>query len=299
MGRRAPVWPLSTCQREPVPPRDRSRWTPPQMARARARPAARALGRRSWWERRAAAGRPHPHRAGSGAGRPQRQCPGVSGGGAGAAAGPLLPASLGMGAGGVEAFVAMMAVAGAAARNTLTAYEKDLTDAWVFWLAAMAATWRTRRPKTSKPIFSTWASGACRPPQPRAGAPRCAVSIASPWARAGAPTIRLRRVDAPKQGRPLPKVLSRDDIERADLRRRAPGTARGPSPGLSGRADLRRGPARLRGAGATARRHRPRPHPPHRQGQGRQGTARAAERDRPHRHPRLSAGRGPASSPRA
>ena len=42
------------------------------------------------------------------------------------------PESLGNGAGWIEAFLEMMAVERAAARNTLTAYEKDLADAQGF-----------------------------------------------------------------------------------------------------------------------------------------------------------------------
>ena len=44
----------------------------------------------------------------------------------------LMPGSLGNGAGWIEAFLEMMAVERAAARNTLMAYEKDLADAQGF-----------------------------------------------------------------------------------------------------------------------------------------------------------------------
>jgi integrase/recombinase XerD len=60
----------------------------------------------------------------------------------------------------------------------------------------------------------TWARAACRRPPPRAAARPCASSTASCWARAGATTTPRAGSRRPKAGRPLPKVLSRDAVER-------------------------------------------------------------------------------------
>jgi len=125
----------------------------------------------------------------------------------------LAPDSLGNGAGWIEAFLEMMAVERAAARNTLTAYEKDLADAQGF----LAGCGRDVADAAAEDIEAYFqhlgvkglsAATAARRRASVRGLYRFA--LGEGW-RADDPS---RRVDAPKQGRPLPKVLSREDVNR-------------------------------------------------------------------------------------
>jgi len=112
-----------------------------------------------------------------------------------------------------EAFLEMMAVERAAARNTLVAYEKDLTEASGF----LASRGRSLADASAEDIEAWFADqGAKGAAASTAARRRSAVrqfyrfALGEGW-RTDDPS---RRVDAPKQGRPLPKVLSRDDVSR-------------------------------------------------------------------------------------
>jgi integrase/recombinase XerD len=118
-----------------------------------------------------------------------------------------------MSEGWVDAFLEMMAVERAAARNTLTAYGKDLADAAAFLRA------RGRDLSTaSDEDIEAWFAGLGAAGLAPATAARRRSSIrqfyrfvlGEGW-RTDDPS---RRVEAPRQGRPLPKVLSRDEVER-------------------------------------------------------------------------------------
>jgi len=116
-------------------------------------------------------------------------------------------------AGWIEAFLEMMAVERAAARNTLAAYGKDLADAQGF-LAARRRDLAVASPEDIEAYFAHLGALGLSP----ATAARRRASVrgfyrfvlGEGW-RADDPS---RRVDAPKKGRPLPKVLSREDINR-------------------------------------------------------------------------------------
>jgi len=111
----------------------------------------------------------------------------------------------------IEAFLEMMAVERAAAKNTLTAYGKDLADADGFL-----------RPKTlmtaeAEDVEAYFADLNARGMAAATAARRRAsvrqfyrFALGEGW-REDDPS---RRVDAPKQGRSLPKLLSRDEVER-------------------------------------------------------------------------------------
>jgi integrase/recombinase XerD len=112
----------------------------------------------------------------------------------------------------VEAFLEMMAVERSAARNTLTAYEKDLADASIF----LAGRGRLLDDAEAEDIEAWFASLAARGLSPATASRRRAAvrqfyrfALTEGW-RKDDPS---RRVDAPKKGRPLPKVLSREEIE--------------------------------------------------------------------------------------
>jgi len=112
----------------------------------------------------------------------------------------------------VEAFLEMMAVERSAARNTLTAYEKDLADASGF----LASRGRSLDDASAEDIEAWFASLAARGLSPATASRRRAAvrqfyrfALTEGW-RKDDPS---RRVDAPKKGRPLPKVLSREEVE--------------------------------------------------------------------------------------
>jgi len=115
-------------------------------------------------------------------------------------------------AGWVDAFLEMMAVERAAARNTLTAYEKDLADAGGF----LSGRGRDLADASAEDIEAYFQHLGARGASPATAARRRAsvrgfyrFVLGEAW-RADDPS---RRVDAPKQGRPLPKVLSRGEID--------------------------------------------------------------------------------------
>jgi integrase/recombinase XerD len=117
------------------------------------------------------------------------------------------------GAAWVEAFLEMMAAERGAARNTLTAYGKDLADAGGF----LASRGETLADASAEAIEAWFADLGARGLSPATAARRRAAVrqfyrfvLGEGW-RADDPS---RRVDAPKKGRPLPKVLSRDEVDR-------------------------------------------------------------------------------------
>ena len=118
-----------------------------------------------------------------------------------------------MSEGWVDAFLEMMAVERAAARNTLTAYGKDLVDAAAF----LKARGRDLSNASAEDI-EAWFAGLGAAGLAPATAARRRSSIrqfyrfvlGEGW-RTDDPS---RRVEAPRQGRPLPNVLSRDEVER-------------------------------------------------------------------------------------
>lgn len=116
-------------------------------------------------------------------------------------------------AGWVDAFLEMMAVERSAARNTLTAYGKDLKDA----AASLAVRGTSLDQAGAEAIEAYFRDLGARGLSPATAARRRAAIrqfyrfvLAEGW-RADDPS---RRVDAPKAGRPLPKVLSRAEVDR-------------------------------------------------------------------------------------
>jgi integrase/recombinase XerD len=113
----------------------------------------------------------------------------------------------------VEAFLEMMAVERSAARNTLTAYEKDLADASGF----LGGRGRSLNDACAEDVEAWFADLGARGLAPATAARRRAsirqfyrFVLGEGW-RTDDPS---RRVDAPKKGRPLPKILSRDEVTR-------------------------------------------------------------------------------------
>ncbi len=117
------------------------------------------------------------------------------------------------GPGWVDAFLEMMAVERAAARNTLTAYGKDLEDARAF-LGGAGQDLDDADAETVEAYFQDLGARGLSPAT--AARRRSAVRqfyrfvLGEGW-RQDDPS---RRVAAPKAGRPLPKVLEREEIER-------------------------------------------------------------------------------------
>lgn len=111
-----------------------------------------------------------------------------------------------------EAFLEMMAVERAAAANTVTAYGKDLADAAGF----LASRGRSLKDASSEDIEAWFADLGARGLSASTAARRRAAIrqfyrfvLGEGW-RTDDPS---RRVEAPRQGRPLPKVLSRQEVE--------------------------------------------------------------------------------------
>ncbi len=116
------------------------------------------------------------------------------------------------GAAWADAFLEMMAVERAAAKNTLTAYRRDLEDA-----AAFLASRDGLGGASAEAVEAYFASLGERGLSPATASRRRAALrqfyrfvLGEGW-RTDDPS---RRVDAPKKGRPLPKLVSRDEIER-------------------------------------------------------------------------------------
>jgi integrase/recombinase XerD len=117
------------------------------------------------------------------------------------------------GAAWAEAFLEMMSVERAAAKNTLAAYGRDLADARTF----LAGRGRDLADASAEEIEAYFADLGVRGLSAATAARRRAAVrqfyrfvLAEGW-RTDDPS---RRVEAPKKGRPLPKVLSREEIDR-------------------------------------------------------------------------------------
>ena len=112
-----------------------------------------------------------------------------------------------------EAFLEMMSVERAAAKNTLTAYNRDLTDASGF----LAGRGRDLSDASAEDVEAYFTGLGAKGLSPATAARRRAAVrqfyrfvLAEGW-RADEPS---RRVEAPKQGRSLPKVLAREEVDR-------------------------------------------------------------------------------------
>jgi integrase/recombinase XerD len=113
----------------------------------------------------------------------------------------------------IDAFLEMMAVERAAAGNTLSAYAKDLADVSGF----LAARGRDLTDASLEDIEVYFLDLGARGLSPATAARRRAAvrglyrfALGEGW-RADDPS---RRIDAPKKGRPLPHVLTREEIDR-------------------------------------------------------------------------------------
>jgi integrase/recombinase XerD len=113
----------------------------------------------------------------------------------------------------IDAFMEMMAVERAAAANTLIAYGKDLSDASGF-LATRGSDLAGAKAGEIEAYFADLSArgmSAATAARRRAAVRQFYRFVLSEGWRRDDPS---RRVDAPKQGRPLPKLLSREEIER-------------------------------------------------------------------------------------
>jgi integrase/recombinase XerD len=113
----------------------------------------------------------------------------------------------------IEAFLEMMAVERNASSHTLTAYGRDLADADAF----LGRRKRDLNRASAEDLEAYFGDLGVRGLAPATAARRRAAvrqfyrfALGEGW-RQDDPS---RRVDAPKKGRPLPKVLSRDEVER-------------------------------------------------------------------------------------
>jgi integrase/recombinase XerD len=113
----------------------------------------------------------------------------------------------------VDAFLEMMSVERGAARNTLTAYGRDLEDARAF----LAGRGRDLASAASDDVEAYFTALGARGLSPATAARRRAAvrqfyrfALGEDWR----PDDPSRRVDAPRKGRPLPKVLGREEVER-------------------------------------------------------------------------------------
>ncbi len=123
------------------------------------------------------------------------------------------PQASGMGSAWAEAFLEMMSVERAAAKNTLIAYTRDLTDAADF----LAARGRDLSDASAEDVEAYFTALGARGLSPATASRRRAAVrqfyrfvLGETW-RADDPS---RRVEAPRKGRSLPKVLSRAEIDR-------------------------------------------------------------------------------------
>jgi integrase/recombinase XerD len=122
--------------------------------------------------------------------------------------------TVGMNAGAwIETFLEMMAAERGAAAHTLTAYGRDLADLSAF----LAARDRTLGDAADRDVEAWFADIGARGLAPATAARRRSAArqfyrfvLAEGW-RADDPSSGI---DAPKQGRPLPKVLTRDEASR-------------------------------------------------------------------------------------
>ena len=112
----------------------------------------------------------------------------------------------------VETFLEMMAAERASARNTLTAYAKDLEDAGGF-LAGRGSSLAAASAEDVEAYFAELGARGLAPAtavRRRSALRQFYRFVLEEGWRADDPS---RRVDAPRKGRPLPKVLSRGEVE--------------------------------------------------------------------------------------
>ena len=146
-----------------------------------------------------------------------------------------------------------------AADNTKQAYERDLTDV-AAWLAGRKMTLDNANTDDLRGYLDDLSrhegGTALRTIARRLSALRQFYRfVVSAGLRADDPARTHRR---PKQGRPLPKVLSRERGRPPDRGGRSAGAARMAAAGGAGGADLRLGPAHFRADGPAAGGPRPR-----------------------------------------
>ena len=110
----------------------------------------------------------------------------------------------------IEAFLEMMAVERDASPHTLSAYARDLNDAEDAAAGGLIAADETAIEGWFADLSRRGLSPATQARRRSAVRQFYRFALAEGW-RADDPS---RRLDAPKQGRPLPKTLSRDEIER-------------------------------------------------------------------------------------
>ena len=110
----------------------------------------------------------------------------------------------------IEAFLEMMAVERDASAHTLSAYARDLNDAEASASGGLMAADETAIEAWFADLSRRGLSPATQARRRSAVRQFYRFALAEGW-RADDPS---RRLDAPKQGRPLPKTLSRDEIER-------------------------------------------------------------------------------------
>ena len=112
----------------------------------------------------------------------------------------------------IEAFLEMMSVERAAARNTLTAYGKDLADAQAY-LALAGTSLAEASAEAVEAYFAELGSRGLAP----ATAARRRASVRQFYRFVLGETWRTddpsRRVDAPRKGRSLPRTLSRAEVD--------------------------------------------------------------------------------------
>jgi integrase/recombinase XerD len=111
----------------------------------------------------------------------------------------------------IEAFLEMMAVERAAAKNTLTAYGKDLADADAFLRPKDLMSAEAQDVEAYFAELSARGLAAATAARRRASVRQFyRFALGEGW-RGDDPS---RRLEAPKQGRALPKLLSRGEVER-------------------------------------------------------------------------------------
>src|SRR5436190_16258468 len=113
----------------------------------------------------------------------------------------------------VEAFLEMMSVERSAAANTLTAYRRDLEEASGF----LASRGKSLEDAAAEDVEAWFGHLGARGLSPATAARRRSsirqfyrFALGESWISEDP----SRRIDAPKQGRPLPKVLAREEVVR-------------------------------------------------------------------------------------
>ncbi|HEY1929649.1 MAG TPA: site-specific tyrosine recombinase XerD [Caulobacteraceae bacterium] len=112
-----------------------------------------------------------------------------------------------------EAFLEMMSAERGAAAHTLRAYANDLADAGAF-LAARGSDFKRSAPEDLEAYFRSLAQrglSASTAARRRSALRQFYRFVLDEGWREGDPT---RRVESPRRGRPLPKILSRSEVER-------------------------------------------------------------------------------------